>query len=345
MGKLVDVCILTVLWFVCSALWLPLAAVWIIGEATPNLLILIAMIPSLVLIGPCSTGVYYVTLKLVRDEESYTVRSFFKSFRDNFKQAAVIGALMTAIGLFFIWDIYLYFNMGSQAMTIIGIVFIGIFLMYLFTVMYVYALEAKFYNTVLKTMRNALFMSVKHIFRSLAMLIIAAVVIVGCLFFPPLILLSVGLIAFLHSFFLVKIFDLYIPKEDQEQHHDELEAGTTGIEEEQVHIVVTREDVQYGNSQLFDRGMLNRQEPPSAEPDQAAGQVEAAAGEAAGQVETAVGEAAGQVEAAAGEAAGQVEAAAGETAEKIAEETADLVKEASRVAEAASEAENPAANS
>ena len=47
------------------------------------------------------------------------------------------------------------------------------------------------------------------------MIIIAIAVIVGCLFFPPLILLSYGLIAFLQSYFLVVIFDKYIPKEDE----------------------------------------------------------------------------------------------------------------------------------
>ena len=76
MGKLVDVFILTLLWAVCC-------------------------IP-IITIGPASTAVYYVTLKLVRDEESYTVRSFFKSFKENFKQGSV-GAL----SCFFIW-LFLY---------------------------------------------------------------------------------------------------------------------------------------------------------------------------------------------------------------------------------------------
>ena len=71
MGKLVDVFILTLLWAVCC-------------------------IP-IITIGPASTAVYYVTLKLVRDEESYTVRSFFKSFKENFKQGSVIGIIMTLL--------------------------------------------------------------------------------------------------------------------------------------------------------------------------------------------------------------------------------------------------------
>ena len=229
MGKLVDVFILTLLWAVCC-------------------------IP-IITIGPASTAVYYVTLKLVRDEESYTVRSFFKSFKENFKQGSVIGIIMTLLLVFFLYDIYL------------GIVFLGIFLLYLITLVYVYPLQAKFYNKIRFTLRNALFIGVKHIFRSLAMIIIAIAVIVGCLFFPPLILLSYGLIAFLQSYFLVVIFDKYIPKEDEANGDSvvaeakrELEAQEAE-EGEQVHIVMTQQDQQQADTQVFSREMFASREP------------------------------------------------------------------------------------
>ena len=49
-----------------------------------NILWMITSIP-IVTIGASTTALYYVTLKLVRDEDGYTIKSFFKSFRDNFK--------------------------------------------------------------------------------------------------------------------------------------------------------------------------------------------------------------------------------------------------------------------
>ena len=63
-GKFFDVLILNVLWTVVSI------PIFTAGAAT--------------------TAVYYVLLKLVRDEEGSTVKSFFKSFKENFKQATVI---------------------------------------------------------------------------------------------------------------------------------------------------------------------------------------------------------------------------------------------------------------
>lgn len=236
MGKLVDVFILTILWIVCS---LPIFT-----------------------IGPATTAVYYVTLKLVRDEESYTVRSFFKSFKQNFKQGVPIGLIELGLGLFFIWDIYLYYQLGSvsTAMSIMGIIFIGIFLIYLLALVYVFPLQAKFYNTVKQTLKNSVIMSIKHIWRSLGMLLIAVAVIIGCLFFPPLLLLSTGLIAFLQSFVMVHIFDKYIPKEDLEK-EDEFEAESAGIDEEQpVHIVMTADDMAMGGSQVVNRDTLTRNE-------------------------------------------------------------------------------------
>ena len=69
-GKFGDLIILNVLWFVCS-------------------------IPIFT-IGASTTAVYYVTLKLARNDDGYTIRSFFKSFKENFKQATIIWLILLA---------------------------------------------------------------------------------------------------------------------------------------------------------------------------------------------------------------------------------------------------------
>ena len=71
-GKLGDLIILNVLWIVCS-------------------------IPIFT-IGASTTAVYYVTLKMVRDEEDSTIKSFFRSFKSNFKQATAIWLILLAAG-------------------------------------------------------------------------------------------------------------------------------------------------------------------------------------------------------------------------------------------------------
>ena len=40
-------------------------------------------------IGPALTALNYVTLKMANNKDPYIIRSFFKSFRQNFKQALI----------------------------------------------------------------------------------------------------------------------------------------------------------------------------------------------------------------------------------------------------------------
>ena len=48
-----------------------------------HILWVICCIP-IVTVGAATTAMYYVTLRLVRDDDGYTIRSFFKSFKKNF---------------------------------------------------------------------------------------------------------------------------------------------------------------------------------------------------------------------------------------------------------------------
>lgn len=62
-----------------------------------NIVFIICCLP-IVTIGASLTALHYVTLKMVRNEESYIVKSFFKSFKQNFKQATIINLIMLLFG-------------------------------------------------------------------------------------------------------------------------------------------------------------------------------------------------------------------------------------------------------
>ena len=64
-----------------------------------NVVFLICCLP-IVTIGASLTALHYVTLKMARNEESYIIRSFFKSFKQNFKQSTLIWILMAAVAVF-----------------------------------------------------------------------------------------------------------------------------------------------------------------------------------------------------------------------------------------------------
>ena len=79
-----------------------------------NIICLVCCIP-IVTAGASITAMYYVTLKMVRNEEAYIVRSFFKSFKDNFKQATIINLIMIAVGAILYLDLNVAKNMPGSA--------------------------------------------------------------------------------------------------------------------------------------------------------------------------------------------------------------------------------------
>ncbi len=66
-----------------------------------NVLTMICCIP-IITIGPSLTALHYMALKIVRDEECYITKGFFKSFRENFRQGVLIGILTLFVSLLLI---------------------------------------------------------------------------------------------------------------------------------------------------------------------------------------------------------------------------------------------------
>ena len=54
-----------------------------------NFLFIVTSLP-VVTMGAAWTALYYVTMKMVKDEEGAIVKAYFHSFRQNFRQATVL---------------------------------------------------------------------------------------------------------------------------------------------------------------------------------------------------------------------------------------------------------------
>ena len=183
-----------------------------------NLLWAVCCIP-VVTIGASTTALYYVTLRLVRDEDGYTIRSFFKSFKENFKQATVIWLIFLAVGMIVGFD--LYFVLAAMAQSTLRTVGTAVFLAMLFIWLamftFVFPLQCRFYNPVKRTIFNAFFMSSRHIFHTIGMIAIdVGLVVLTFTLIPQLMLFGFALIAFVNSYFLNAVFNKYIPKGDRE---------------------------------------------------------------------------------------------------------------------------------
>lgn len=67
-----------------------------------NVVFLICCLP-IVTIGASLTALHYVTLKMARNEESYIIRSFFKSFKCRTQTGNCHQSYMLAVAATFTW--------------------------------------------------------------------------------------------------------------------------------------------------------------------------------------------------------------------------------------------------
>ena len=127
-----------------------------------NVVFVICCLP-VVTIGASLTALHYVTLKMARNEESYIIRSFFKSFKQNFKQSTIINLIMLLIAGVLYFDTNIVRQMGGSMSKVLYIIFIALGIIYLAVFLYIYPVLAKFYNSVKNTFRNAFLMSIMHL--------------------------------------------------------------------------------------------------------------------------------------------------------------------------------------
>ena len=191
-----------------------------------NVLCLICCIP-IVTIGPSITALHYVTLKMVREEEGYVVKSFFKAFKENFKQAFGAWMIFLVITVIFYIDYRILKVTGIEKNKVFAIVIGAIYLFVCLTAMYVFPLLSRFENTLKQTIKNALFMSILHIFKSIVMAIIYVlpVVLMPLHYNLILVFLIVGLSgpAYINSFIWKNIFKKYEPAEIKEEITEDIE--------------------------------------------------------------------------------------------------------------------------
>ena len=185
--KLCYACYLNLLWFVCS-------------------------IP-IVTIGASTTALYYASLKIVRGEESYAGRMFFRSFKENFRQATQLWLILLGVGLFLGADGYILYHLrqsstGTLAViwTVILAVVIAAAVLYVIVLEYVFPLLASVSNTNRAMLKNSFLIGTHYLFATILVFAVHfAMFFVVVAWFTPLIVFGEGLCAMISAWLLNSI--------------------------------------------------------------------------------------------------------------------------------------------
>ena len=142
-----------------------------------NFLMIICCIP-IITAGAAFTAMHYVLLKIVRGEEGYLIRGFFKSFKTNFKQATLIWLMMLLVVAVYVGDslIFNYSSLEFPKALVIAVVIVAMLL--LMMAVYVFPLQARFENSIKNTLKNALILAFVNLPRTILMMVCYAIPLV-----------------------------------------------------------------------------------------------------------------------------------------------------------------------
>lgn len=123
---------------------------------------ILAPIPVISL-GASTTALYSVMLKIVENEEGYIIWDFLKAFKRNFRQSTTVWCILLGIGVALFAD-YQFVQNISGVMRTIGMVLLGmIVLVYIYEVVFVFPLIARFDNTTINMLKNAVLIPISRL--------------------------------------------------------------------------------------------------------------------------------------------------------------------------------------
>lgn len=162
-----------------------------------------------VTLGASSTAVYYVVLKMARNEEGYLWRGYWKAFRENFKQSTILWMILLALGVFFVSDICYYYMQENTVASGVQGLFMGMTLLLIIVLIYLFPIISRFSNSTGKLFSMALFLPFKHFGWTLALVGMFLVFVFLGWFIKPFAVLAYGVYAYASAYIFARIFKPY----------------------------------------------------------------------------------------------------------------------------------------
>lgn len=194
-----------------------------------NILWLVCCIPVFT-IGASTTALYTVMMKMVKNEEGYIFRGFFKAFKENFKQSTIMWIILFMLGIVCFIDYRVAGMITGTGGMILRVIFFLFGFFILSVMIYVFPLTARYENTIGATFRNAMLLTIGRFPYTLLMVAVMAVAVVASVWnsvtlmfaIPLWFLIGGSLLAWINSFILWRVFRVF---ESEDKNSDDSVPG------------------------------------------------------------------------------------------------------------------------
>ena len=188
-GKIFDFFGLSCMWFLCS-------------------------IP-LITVGPASIALYDTCAHCLRGNETNLARRFFSTFKKELVPGIGLTVLWAAVCMVLWFGYQIVFQMGQAdpKMAIFAVVYYVSLLIPVGALCWVFAVQSRFVYRFFPLHKMALYFTFAHLPTTVAIVILALVAIEICVDFPFMVIFVPGIMVYVQSFLIERVFKKYIPAE------------------------------------------------------------------------------------------------------------------------------------
>lgn len=181
---------------------------------------LICCLP-VVTIGASTTALYYACMKNHLEEGTNT-RNFFHAFIRDLKQSLVLELIVIGVAAMLVVDLYILPQMNIPLGGVVQVILTVTAIIGVAMLSYLFPLLARFENTMLQRLRNALLMSLMNFHYTLIILVVNCAPLLVLVLMPDLFVAVIPLVALvwpgaaalINAKFFLKIFAQYERQEE-----------------------------------------------------------------------------------------------------------------------------------
>ena len=198
-----------------------------------NLLFILCSIP-LITIGPALTALYHCTLRSIKGNNPGTVKTFFRAFKESFRQSVLVWILFLVILAVLVLNIRFLLSQDSSASQMLVYLSMAVTAFAVIGFLYIFPVIAAFSNSLKNLLRNSYIFAFMH-FPS-TILIAVVTILPMYMTYQDLDLLPLyafcwfffgfGLTAEINSHLFYRMFRPYLEQEEQDEQEE-----AVGIEE------------------------------------------------------------------------------------------------------------------
>lgn len=182
---------------------------------TLSLLWLLCSLP-VITVGASTVALYTITMRY-NDDDSALIKRFFQAYKENLKKGSIAGLIFLVMAVLLFLDFRIIEGMVGMAQAM-KIAAWAAAVICAATCIYTFPLLASFEQTLFQTLKNALFMAILNLPSTILALLLHAVPVLAAALNPEMFVgyalpflsfMGVGIIAFLTSWMMKRIFAKY----------------------------------------------------------------------------------------------------------------------------------------